>query len=161
MNPAILDAHRARAKAATAKTADSAAKTDLNVIASPRQEFTPRSRGAEKLFDRTSLRREEAAAAKRLFELADRDQSGEVDLPEFIALLEVVADQFGLLDEDGAVAFEDHFRKADTDRSNSVNLHEFAVFVAELLDAMPHTHEQRAAELGRACTRVEKKMTGR
>ena len=79
MNPAILDAHRARAKAATAKTADSAAfSTDLSVIASPRQEFTARSLGAEKLFDRTSLRREEAAAAKRLFELADRDQSGEV-----------------------------------------------------------------------------------
>ena len=89
-----------------------------------------------------------------------RVQIPQVDLPEFIALLEVVADQFGLLDEDGAVAFEDHFRKADTDRSTSVNLHEFAVFLAELLDAMPHTHEQRAAELGRACKRVEKKMTG-
>ena len=90
-----------------------------------------------------------------------RVQIPQVDLPEFIALLEVVADQFGLLDEDGAVAFEDHFRKADTDRSTSVNLHEFAVFLAELLDAMPHTHEQRAAELGRACKRVEKKLTGR
>ena len=82
MNPAILDAHRARAKAATAKPADGTTAfgpTDLGVIGrSPRQEFTPRSRGAEKLFDRTSLRREEAAAAKRLFELADRDQSGEV-----------------------------------------------------------------------------------
>ena len=70
-----------------------------------------------------------------------RVQIPQVDLPEFIALLEVVADQFGLLDEDGAVAFEDHFRKADTDRSNSVNLHEFAVFVAELLGAIKDTIE--------------------